>query len=124
MFAPGTKGADQLPDDIPDEVKRERNQILLKLQNRISQEDNEKFLGEQVEVLVEGPSKLGRNAPEDQQVVQMMGRTHCDRIVVFEGNRRQGGQFLPIAIHDASSHTLFGSVVTHEEVSASVYTLS
>ena len=40
---PGTKGADQLPDDIPDEVKRERNQELLKLQNRISQEDGEKL---------------------------------------------------------------------------------
>ena len=120
---PGTKGAEQLPDDIPDEVKRERNQVLLKIQNRVSQEDNEKFMGEKVEVLVEGPSKLGRNAPEDQMIVQMMGRTHCDRIVVFEGNRRLAGQFLPIAIHDASSHTLFGSVVTEHEVTSAVYSL-
>jgi tRNA-2-methylthio-N6-dimethylallyladenosine synthase len=120
---PGTKGAEQLPDDIPDSVKKERNQALLKLQNRISQEDNERFLGEKVDVLVEGPSKLGRNAPEDQMVVQMVGRTHCDRIVVFEGNRRQAGQILPIALHDASSHTLFGSVVTEHDVSSSVYTL-
>ena len=120
---PGTKGAEQLPDDVPEEVKKERNQVLLALQNRISQEDNEKFLGEKVEVLVEGPSKLGRNAPESQQVVQMVGRSHCDRIVVFEGNRRQAGQFLPIAIHDASSHTLFGSVVTQHEVSSAVYSL-
>ncbi len=120
---PGTKAANQLPDDIPDSVKRERNQALLKIQNQISQEDNEVFLGEKVEVLVEGPSKLGRNAPEDQMIVQMTGRTHCDRIVVFEGNRRQAGEFLPIAIHDASSHTLFGSVVT-ENVTSAVYTLS
>lgn len=120
---PGTKGADQLPDDIPDSVKKERNQVLLKLQNKISQEDNEKFLGERVEVLIEGPSKLGRNAPDDQPTVQMMGRTHCDRIVVFEGNRRQAGQFLPIAIHDASSHTLFGSVITEHEVTSAVYSL-
>ena len=120
---PGTKGAEQLPDDIPDAVKKERNQILLQLQNRISQEDNEKFLGEKVEVLVEGPSKLGRNAPEEQMVVQMVGRTHCDRIVVFEGNRRQAGQMLPIAVHDASSHTLFGSVITEHQVTSSVYTI-
>ena len=119
---PGTKGAEQLPDDIPDEVKKQRNQELLAVQNRISQEDNEKFLGERLDVLVEGPSKLGRNAPDDQMVVQMMGRTHCDRIVVFEGNRRQAGQILPIAVHDASSHTLFGSVIT-EEVSSAVYSL-
>ncbi len=120
---PGTKGAEQLPDDIPDAVKKERNQILLQVQNRISQEDNEKFMGEKVDVLVEGPSKLGRNAPEEQMVVQMVGRTHCDRIVVFEGNRRQAGQMLPVAIHDASSHTLFGSVVTEHEVTSAVYTL-
>jgi len=120
---PGTKGADQLPDDIPDKVKKERNQVLLKVQNRISQEDNEKFLGEKVEILVEGPSKLGRNAPEEQMVVQMVGRTHCDRIVVYEGNRRQAGQMLPIAIHDASSHTLFGSVITEHQVNSAVYSL-
>lgn len=119
---PGTKGAEQLPDDIPDEVKKQRNQELLAAQNRISQEDNEKFLGERLDVLVEGPSKLGRNAPDDQMVVQMMGRTHCDRIVVFEGNRRQAGQILPIAVHDASSHTLFGSVIT-EQVTSAVYSL-
>ena len=120
---PGTKGADQLPDDIPDKVKKERNQELLKVQNRISQEDNERLLGEKVEVLVEGPSKLGRNSPEEQMVVQMVGRTHCDRIVVFEGNRRQAGQMLPIAIHDASSHTLFGSIVTEHQVTSAVYSL-
>lgn len=120
---PTTKAAEQLPDDIPDEVKRDRNQVLLKLQNRISQELNEEFLGEKVEVLVEGPSKLGRNAPQGQNVVQMVGRTHCDRIVVFEGNRRQAGQILPIAIHDASSHTLFGSVITERAVTSAVYTL-
>lgn len=120
---PGTKAAEAMPDDVPDPVKKDRNQQLLKIQNRISQEDNELFLGRKVDVLVEGPSKLGRNAPDDQMIVQMTGRTHCDRIVVFEGNRRQAGEFLPIAIHDASSHTLFGSVVT-ERVSSAVYSLS
>ena len=121
---PTTKAADNLPDDIPDEVKRDRNQVLLSLQNQISQEENEKFLGERVDVLVEGPSKLGRNAPEEQAIVQMVGRTHCDRIVVFEGNRRQAGRILPIAVHDASSHTLFGSVITEHEVTSAVYTLT
>lgn len=119
---PGTKGADQLEDDIPDAVKRERNQVLLDLQNRISMEDNEKFLGDRVDVLVEGPSKAARHAPDEQLLVQMTGRTHCDRIVVFDGNRRQAGHVLPIAIHDASSHTLFGSVITEDQAS-DVYSL-
>jgi tRNA-2-methylthio-N6-dimethylallyladenosine synthase len=36
----------------------------------------------------------------------------CDRIVVFEGNRRQIGETIDIGIYDANAHTLFGTVVT------------
>ncbi|HEY2893615.1 MAG TPA: TRAM domain-containing protein, partial [Pirellulales bacterium] len=50
------------------------------------------------------------------------GRTHCDRIVVFEGNRRQVGQLIDVAIYDANSFTLFGSVVT-QHVGPEVYSL-
>jgi tRNA-2-methylthio-N6-dimethylallyladenosine synthase len=121
---PGTKGAEQLADDVPDAVKRRRNGELLAIQNAISQEDNESFLGRTVEVLVEGPSKAARRAPADEPSVQMTGRTHCDRIVVFDGQRRQAGQLLPVVIHDVSSHTLHGSVVTRHEVSQPVYSLS
>ena len=66
-----------------------------------------------VEVLVEGPSKFSRR--DDQAtdpITQMTGRTPCDRIVVFEGNRRLAGQLLPVTIYEVSSHTLFGQVVT------------
>ena len=52
---PGTKASDQLPDDVPFLVKKRRNNELLNVQNQISEEDNQKFLGETVEVLVEGP---------------------------------------------------------------------
>ena len=38
----------------------------------------------------------------------MTGRTHCDRIVVFDGNTRQAGQFMKIHVDDCSSHTLVG----------------
>ncbi|MEQ8212030.1 MAG: tRNA (N6-isopentenyl adenosine(37)-C2)-methylthiotransferase MiaB [Lacipirellulaceae bacterium] len=110
---PGTKGAERYSDDIPEEVKRQRNNALLNLQNMISEEDNQEFLGQQVEVLVEGPSKAAARKDEtDGPVLQLTGRTMCDRIVVFEGNRRQIGEILPIAIYDANAHTLFGNVVT------------
>ena len=46
----------------------------------------------------------------------------CDRIVVFEGNRRQIGQILPVTIYDANSFTLFGEVVT-QHVGPEVFTL-
>jgi tRNA-2-methylthio-N6-dimethylallyladenosine synthase len=128
---PGTKGAELYADDVPDDVKRRRNNQLLAVQNAICEEDNQAFLGREVTVLVEGPSKTEakkgdteRAGSSDAQRAgssptpihgehrQLTGRTHCDRIVVFDGNRRQIGQFLSIVIYDANAHTLFGAVVT------------
>ena len=121
---PGTKGASLYPDDVPDEVKRRRNNELLALQNAISEEDNQAFLGTEVEVLVEGLSKASdKHSVEGDTNVQLTGRTQCDRIVVFEGNRRQIGQVLPIVIYDANAHTLFGNVVT-QHCGPELFTLS
>ncbi|MEM6655157.1 MAG: tRNA (N6-isopentenyl adenosine(37)-C2)-methylthiotransferase MiaB [Planctomycetota bacterium] len=132
---PGTKAAERLPDDVPDEVKRLRNNELLQLQNRISEEDNHRFLEQRVDVLVEGPSKKAAaqlaeameqngSAPRDPHApLQLTGRTMCDRIVVFEGNARQIGQTLPVAVYDANAHTLFGAVVT-EHVTPEVFSLA
>jgi tRNA-2-methylthio-N6-dimethylallyladenosine synthase len=121
---PGTKGADLYPDDVPEEVKRERNNVLLAIQNRISEEDNQAFVGRTVEVLVEGLSKDAQKyAHLDSSLVQLVGRTHCDRIVVFEGNRRQAGQLIRVFIDSANAHTLFGQVVTRH-VGPEVYQLS
>ncbi len=54
---PGTKAFEHYADDIPEDVKRRRNNALLAIQNEISEEDNAAFIGREVEVLVEGPSK-------------------------------------------------------------------
>src|ERR1700750_922787 len=83
---PGTKGATLYADDVPDEVKRHRNNELLALQNRISEEDNPAVLGRDVEVLVEGPSKTaekgssadGGSPTAASGPIQLTGRTHCD----------------------------------------------
>ncbi|MDG2220306.1 MAG: tRNA (N6-isopentenyl adenosine(37)-C2)-methylthiotransferase MiaB [Rubripirellula sp.] len=112
---PGTKAAERLPDDVPREVKARRNNELLAVQDAISKEDNYNFVGKTVRVLVEGLSKKASKDPE-AHVVQLTGRTHCDRIVVFDGNRRQAGEFLDIQIDDVSSHTLVGRVQTVDVV--------
>jgi tRNA-2-methylthio-N6-dimethylallyladenosine synthase len=108
----GTKAAERIPDDVPYEDKQRRNNELLEIQNKISEEDNLALLGRTFDVLIEGPSKLALKQNDDRATLQLTGRTHCDRIVVFEGMRRQIGQILPITIHDATAHTLFGGVVT------------
>ncbi|ADB15454.1 RNA modification enzyme, MiaB family [Pirellula staleyi DSM 6068] len=110
---PGTKGAELLADDIPFDVKHRRNNELLELQNRISEQENQKFLGQRVEVLVEGPSSRAVSRGEvEGDLVQLTGRTPCDRIVVFDGNRRLTGELVQLAIYECAPHTLFGAIVT------------
>ena len=107
---PGTKAAEHLPDDVPADVKRQRNQRLLALQDAISQEDNQQFVGRTVQVLVEGASKAAEKSGAQGPILQLTGRTMCDRIVVFDGSRSLIGQLLDVAIDDCTAHTLIGQV--------------
>lgn len=146
---PGTKADELLPDDVPEEVKRLRNNEMLALQNEISDEQNVELIGKDFEVLVEGLSKTaqkiddsfipneagragnretaselagehkeGAHAPAIEQErdfhPQLMGRTKCDRIVVFDGNPRLVGSLTHVHIHDCTPTTLIGSIVTRE----------
>jgi tRNA-2-methylthio-N6-dimethylallyladenosine synthase len=111
---PGTKAAELLPDDVPEAVKRRRNNELLALQDVISEEENQTFLGRTVEVLVEGPSHVAQKRGDDGDVLQLGGRTMCDRIVVFHGPRRLIGQLVPVAVLDCTAHTLIGEAVTRQ----------
>jgi tRNA-2-methylthio-N6-dimethylallyladenosine synthase len=112
---PGTKAAELMVDDVPDEVKQQRNNELLEIQNAISEEDNLALLGRTFEVLVEGRSKVSLKRGESGPVYQLTGRTHCDRIVVFDGRLDLVGQFVPVTIFDATAHTLFGAVAEQEQ---------
>ncbi|MBX3413202.1 MAG: tRNA (N6-isopentenyl adenosine(37)-C2)-methylthiotransferase MiaB [Pirellulales bacterium] len=120
---PGTKAPDLFADDVPEETKRRRNNELLAIQNQISEEDNQQWIGRQVEVLVEGPSKMAHRNETDGEILQLTGRTPDDRITVFAGNRRQIGRLLNLTVYDANAFTLFGAVVT-EHVGPEVYRLS
>ncbi|MEX0701485.1 MAG: tRNA (N6-isopentenyl adenosine(37)-C2)-methylthiotransferase MiaB [Planctomycetales bacterium] len=137
---PGTKGFELFPDDVPEETKRRRNVELLALQTEISEEDHAELIGAEVEVLVEGPSKkeeksrsaipvapataLAVSRPSSEvgtahptgaaSPVQLVGRTMCDRIVVFDGNPRLAGTLATVAIHDCTPTTLLGAIATRE----------
>lgn len=115
---PGTKAHELYPDDVPEETKHRRNSELLAIQSRISHELNQPFVGQTVEVLVEGPSKLARD--EGGDVTQLSGRTTCDRIVAFRGNLRQVGRIVPVRIESVTPFTLVGEVATRETVGAAV----
>jgi len=113
---PGTRGAEIFEDDVPEEVKHRRNLDLLDVQNKISLEDNLRFMGQKVEILVEGPSKWSVRKGQTGDLRQMTGRTRCDRIVVWDGNIRQAGELLMVQITDVYAFTMFGVVETTEIV--------
>jgi tRNA-2-methylthio-N6-dimethylallyladenosine synthase len=112
---PGTRGYELFADDVPEETKKRRNNDLLAIQNQVSLEDHLARVGDTVEVLVEGPSKTAFKH-EGPGPIQLTGRTRTDHIVVFEGNTRLIGQTVKVAVSEATSFTLFGTVLTEEQI--------
>ncbi|MCL5281101.1 MAG: tRNA (N6-isopentenyl adenosine(37)-C2)-methylthiotransferase MiaB [Planctomycetes bacterium] len=106
---PGTTADKRLADTIPEEVKQRRGAELLAAQDQISAELNQVFLGREVTVLVEGPSKKAHVNPMDgEDRPQLVGRTSTDHIVVFNGPVSLAGQFAQVRITRTSPLTLFG----------------
>jgi tRNA-2-methylthio-N6-dimethylallyladenosine synthase len=89
-----------MPDQVPQAVREERNHRLLELVNEIAARKYDGFIGRQVEILVEGPSK--KNA------ARYTGRTRCNRIVLFDGSARHQGQLMDVKIERTGSFTLYG----------------
>jgi tRNA-2-methylthio-N6-dimethylallyladenosine synthase len=52
--------------------------------------------------------------PANSPVLQLSGRTPCDRIVVFDGNPRLAGSLASVEIDDCTATTLLGRIVTGE----------
>ncbi|MES1180240.1 MAG: tRNA (N6-isopentenyl adenosine(37)-C2)-methylthiotransferase MiaB [Verrucomicrobiota bacterium] len=92
--------AAEMPDQVPQEIREERNHRLLELVNEIAARKYDTFIGRQVEILVEGPSK--KNA------ARYTGRTRCNRIVLFDGSARHQGQLMDVKIERTGSFTLYG----------------
>ncbi|HEX3855864.1 MAG TPA: MiaB/RimO family radical SAM methylthiotransferase [Verrucomicrobiae bacterium] len=92
--------AAEMPGQVPQEIREERNHRLLDLVNEIAARKYDGFIGRQVEILVEGPSK--KNA------ARYTGRTRCNRIVLFDGSARHQGQLMDVKIERTGSFTLYG----------------
>lgn len=97
---PGTLASRKMKDNVPEEVKIDRLNRMIALQNELSLESNRRDIGKEFEVLVEGPSK--RNAEE------YCGRTSQNKFVVFPRGDIKAGDFIRVRITDASSATLHG----------------
>lgn len=95
---PGTLAARTMPDNVPDEVKTERLNRMIALQNELSAASNLADVGKTFEVLVEGFSKRSRE--------QLMGRTSQNKAAVFPRGDHKKGDFVRVRVVGASSATL------------------
>jgi tRNA-2-methylthio-N6-dimethylallyladenosine synthase len=100
---PGTFAARNLPDNVPEEVKIDRLNRLIALQNELSLCSNRRDVGHTFEVLVEGRSK--RSASD------MFGRTEQNKVVVFAAGDTHVGDRVMCRVNSATSATLLGELV-------------
>jgi tRNA-2-methylthio-N6-dimethylallyladenosine synthase len=96
----GTPAA-ELGDQVPEEVKEERNRVLLEILQRNSLRRTTALVGTVEEVLVDGPDKTG---------TRFTGRTRGNRTCVFDADPRLVGELVPLRIERASVSTLYGSL--------------
>ena len=98
----GTPAA-TMEEQVDEQVKSERLQQLMRLQNYKAKEESQKYLGKTVKVLVEGPS---RKNPE-----MLTGRTSTHKIVLFKSSRTDlKGKFVNTKIYEAKTWTLYGEL--------------
>ena len=92
--------AAELPEQLPQDLKEERHRRLLEAVNEIGARRYRSFTGQRVEILADGPSK--------KNPARLMGRTRCNKIVVFEGSARHQGEVFEVKIARAGAFTLYG----------------
>jgi tRNA-2-methylthio-N6-dimethylallyladenosine synthase len=98
----GTSAAD-LDNQIDEDLKKDRLQRLMDLQNRISYENNKALKNETIKVLVEGESK---NNPDN-----FMGRSRRNKLVIFPKCQDCKGKIRKVKINEVNSWTLYGKLV-------------
>ncbi len=96
---PGTLAARTMPDNVPEEVKIDRLNRMIALQNRLSLESNQREIGREVDVLIEGPAKRSRE--------QVIGRTEQNKAVILPRLNHRIGDLVTVRIASATSATLF-----------------
>lgn len=98
----GTKAA-EMDEQIDSEVKKERLQGLIEVQNSCSLAESETYMGKTVRILVEGESRKNKDV--------LTGRTSTNKIVLFKGDKALEGTFVNVKIYDCKTWTLYGDIV-------------
>ena len=104
----GTYSATRLSDDVPEQTKQERVDAIMRLQERISLENNAKRIGQKMRVIIdrkEGDFYIGRSEYDSPEVDQEI-------IVESFGKRLYRGRFYNVAITDAEDYDLYAEILS------------
>lgn len=99
---PGTLAARTMPDNVPEDVKIDRLNRMIALQNELSRESNARDVGKTFDVLVEGVSKRSKE--------QFVGRNQQNKTLVFPRGDYKVGDTVRVRVVDSSSATLIGEL--------------
>lgn len=102
---PGTPAAD-LPDDVSEDTKKQRLQLLQQRLNQQAHAHARRMLGTEQRILVTGPSK--------KDPMELSGRTENNRVVNFIGTPDMIGKFVDVKITDVFVNSLRGDVLRVE----------
>lgn len=103
---PGTLAAKRYKDDVAEDVKKRRLEEIVSLQNRLSLESNQRDLGKEFEVLIEGNSK--------KSDLQWMGRNSQNKVVVFDKSTKTSlkpGDYVMVKVTHCTQGTLLGHLI-------------
>ncbi len=95
-------------DDVPEEIKKRRLTEIITQQMEIQKERNLLEIGKRHLVLVEGTSKRSE--------AQVSGRTDTNKMVVFDRNDYQKGDYVEVEITDSTSATLLGNPIRKSSI--------
>jgi tRNA-2-methylthio-N6-dimethylallyladenosine synthase len=100
---PNTKAHRHFTDDVPLEEKTRRLNEIIELQNGLSLASNQKCVGKEYEVLIEGTSK--------RSAEQLFGRTPQNKVCVFDGKGHKIGDYVTVKVTSCTSATLMAELV-------------
>ncbi|MDR3405556.1 MAG: tRNA (N6-isopentenyl adenosine(37)-C2)-methylthiotransferase MiaB [Chthoniobacter sp.] len=102
--------AANMGEQVPESVKEERNQDLLRVIDASAIAKGEALVGRNVEILCEGPSRTNKET--------LTGRTPGNKIVIFEGSERHIGEIFEVAVTRSSGFSLYGDPAVLDGASA------
>jgi len=101
---PGTLAAKKMIDDVDDKTKKRRLNEVITLQRSLSHVKTQKYIGQTIEVLIEGTSKKSSE--------HWMARNSQNYVAVFSKGNEKIGDYIKVKIEECTSATLIGHSVS------------